>query len=46
MQQLNLKTLQLEYDNLEHLSSCLGDVVDSSIGALSNLPSDAKKMVN
>jgi hypothetical protein len=31
------------YDNLEHLGSCLGGVVDSSIGALSNLPSDAKK---
>lgn len=31
------------YDNLEHLGSCLGGVVDSSIGALSSLPSDAKK---
>ena len=31
------------YGNLEHLGSCLGNVVDSSIGALSSLPSDAKK---
>ncbi len=30
------------YDNLEHLGGCLGSVVDSSIGALANLPSDAK----
>jgi len=31
------------YDNLEHLSSCLGNVVDSSITVLGNLPIDAKK---
>lgn len=31
------------YDNLEHLGSCLGSVVDSSIGILVDLPSDAKK---
>jgi membrane protein involved in colicin uptake len=31
------------YDNIEHLGSCLGGVVDSSINALSSLPSDAKK---
>ncbi len=30
------------YDNLEHLGSCLGNVVDSGIGILADLPSDAK----
>ena len=30
------------YDNLEHLGSCLGGVVDSSMGILANLPSDVQ----
>jgi len=37
------KNCTVGYDNLEHLGSCLGGVVDSSISALSNLPSDTKK---
>ncbi|MDB2589837.1 hypothetical protein N9Y32_02280 [Candidatus Thioglobus sp.] len=40
------KNCTVGYDNLEHLGNCLGGVVDSSIGALSNLPSDAKKWSN
>ena len=31
------------YNNLEHLGTCLGKVVDSSIGILTDLPSDVKK---
>lgn len=34
------------YDDLEHLSSCLGSVVDSSITVLGGLPTDAKKWSN
>ena len=30
------------YDNLEHLGSCLGGVVDSSMGILADLPSDVQ----
>jgi hypothetical protein len=40
------KNCTVGYDNLEHLGSCLGGVVDSSISALSNLPSDTKKWSN
>lgn len=39
----NEKKCTSGYDNLEHLGGCLGSVVDSGIGALANLPSDAKK---
>ncbi|MDC9726568.1 MAG: hypothetical protein PSN35_01885 [Candidatus Thioglobus sp.] len=34
------------YDNLEHLGGCLGNVVDSGIGILADLPSDAKAWSN
>ncbi|CAC9589803.1 hypothetical protein [uncultured Gammaproteobacteria bacterium] len=34
------------YDNLEHLGSCLGGVVDSSMGILADLPSDIKNWSN
>ena len=40
------KNCTVGYDNLEHLGSCLGGVVDSSISALSNLPSDTRKWSN
>ena len=34
------------YDNFEHLSGCLGGVVDSGIGILADLPTDAKEWTN